>query len=259
MGHAKCRSDGRIQVSDQEAQELGRVLLSDDQDLIGNLEILAYGLERHSRPAVILKARRAWRAYGYMLRYYGTLAVAAWMEAHPLVPFASLMADLASDASGSRCTEWVNLGGQIVPSYRLDALRLKIGAGELNSWAAIHAEYDTMAEQYLRDTSVHGLRVLLSLIVQEKGADEVPIPGILSAKLFRAELEKALETRRWMEEQVYYSREKDFKDPFRAITFRNKEEMTAVVGTPQTNSFVVLAKKETQDLEQRIQRLLSRL
>jgi len=259
VGHAKSRSDGRTQIPDQEAQELGRSLLSEERDQIGNLEILAYGLERHSRPALILKARRAWRAYRYMLRYYGTLAVAAWMEAHPGVPFAVLMADLAPDAAANRCTEWVNLGGQIVPASRLDTLRRRIGDGELNSWAAIHAEYDALAEQYPRDTAVHGLQVLRSLRAPERTGGAVSANDTLDAELFRAELVGALETRRWIEAQVYHSREKDFKDPFRAITFRNKEEMAAVVGTPQTNSFVVLAKKETQDLEQRIQRLLSRL
>ncbi len=259
VGHAKSRADGKIQISDQEAEALGRTLLSEETDQTGALEILAYGLERHSRPAVILKARRAWRAYGYMLRYYGTLAVAAWMEAQAQVPIASLLDDLAVDAAGNRCTDWVNLGGQIVPASRLDALRRRIGDGELDSWRAIHAEYDAMAEQYPWDTAVHGMQVLLSLMSHERDGDRGPTPGALSPQLFRSYLERALETRRWIEDQVYRSREKDFKDPFRAITFRNKEEMTAVVGTPQTNSFVILAKKETQDLEQRIHRLLSRL
>lgn len=178
------------------------------------------------------------------------------MEAQSGAPVAALLADLSSESAG---TEWVNLGGQIVPASRLDALRRRLGDGELDSWSAIHAEYDAMAEQYPRDTAVHGLRVLLSLIAQERAGGAVPVPGTLSAELFRAELERALETRRWIEAQVYHSREKDFKDPFRSITFRNEEEMTAVVGTPQANSFVILAKKETLDFELRIQRLFSRL
>jgi hypothetical protein len=53
-----------------------------------------------------------------------------------------------------------------------------------------------------------------------------------------------------VEEQVYQTRAKDYHSPFRQITFRNAEEMHAVFGTLDQNSFVRLTRKETIAMRQ---------
>jgi hypothetical protein len=50
-------------------------------------------------------------------------------------------------------------------------------------------------------------------------------------------------------DQVYASRKKDFDNPFRQTTFRNKAEMTAAFGTIDENSFIIQVRKETEEFK----------
>ena len=45
---------------------------------------------------------------------------------------------------------------------------------------------------------------------------------------------------------AHSSREKDFTDEFRKITFRNDEEMSAVLGKIEDNEFLTEMKEKTQ-------------
>ena len=143
----------------------------------------------------------------------------------------------------------MNLGGQIAPASRVDALRSRIGRGEVESWDAVHAEYEAMATTYPADLARHAWAVLRFL------SDGKP----LGAAAFGEELKRVLETRRWIEDQVYRSRAKDYRDSFRAATFRNEAEMTAVLGTAEDNSFVKFARKETAAFAERVETLAARL
>jgi hypothetical protein len=42
----------------------------------------------------------------------------------------------------------------------------------------------------------------------------------------------------WITEGIYRSREKDYQNPFRSITYDSKAEMEAVVGRLEDNSFI---------------------
>jgi uncharacterized protein YlbG (UPF0298 family) len=43
-------------------------------------------------------------------------------------------------------------------------------------------------------------------------------------------------------QEIYRSRKKDYEDSFRKIVYRNAEEMEAVLGRPEDNSFVKSSK-----------------
>jgi hypothetical protein len=60
-------------------------------------------------------------------------------------------------------------------------------------------------------------------------------------------------------EQVYLSRAKDFSEPFRTISYRNREEMEQVVGNVAGNSFVQLVREQTRLWEERLSKLSARL
>lgn len=247
-GQAAARAEGGAAAERDDAalRAAGRRLLEDPADPAATLEVRGEALERHSRPALILKPRRAWRAYRHMLRYYAVRAVMAWLEARRELDFETMATDLAAPAPAEPLADWVNLGGQIAPAFRVDGLRLRIGRGELPSWTAIHAEYDQMAAAYPRDRARQAWAILGGL-------------GPLDAAAFAAGLDAALETRRWIERQVYHTRAKDFKDSFRALTYRNQAEMDAVAGKPEDNAFVVLARQETEDFARRVGTLKIRI
>jgi hypothetical protein len=236
-------------------------------------EIPAAGLERHNRKTVILKPLRARAAYRDMLRYYGMKTVFERLASRPDLDFEHFLAELdgtgengtppdaerptegrtAGNSAPDRVREWVNLGGQIMPGFRLDALRRDIRAGEVTTWEAIHKRYDLAAGAYPMDKLRHGWAVLYYLA---GGRGEHPWAN---KDYFKEELAALLERRRWIAEQVYRSRAKDFHDPFRGVTYRNESEMEQVVGRAEDNFFVKLVRDTVAPLEKRVGELLARL
>ena len=77
--------------------------------------------------------------------------------------------------------------------------------------------------------------------------------------MFSKELERFIDTTRFIEEQVYLTRRKDYTNPFRKATFRGEDEMKAVVGTPESASFVKQVRVEMERWRARTDALLGRL
>ncbi|MDR2020808.1 MAG: DUF4954 family protein [Treponema sp.] len=207
-------------------------------------ELSAPSLERHRRGAVIIKPRRARAAYREMLRFYAMKTLAAYLEARPALNFSGLKETFApGGVAAERVSQWVNLGGQIAPAFRVDALRQAIREGAAATWEAIHGAYREMQEHYPEDKAAHAWSVLLWL---RKG--EAPAAPDLPA--FQGELRKVLEIQRWVTDQVYVSRAKDFHDPFRAITYRSKEEMDQVAGRAEENFFIKYSREQLKQFEE---------
>ena len=221
--------------------------------------ILAKGMERHDRKTVILKPRKAMAAYREMLLYYAIKTLADYLLEKPELAYTDFVIEMESleNNSNERITKWTNLGGQIVPAFRLDELRDKIGKGEIDSWNDIHAAYDEMNAVYVRDKTRHAWKVYKYLNRQPSvaGVSEHPLRNFIH---FKKELETLILIRRGIAEQVYKSRAKDFDDPFRAITYRNKDEMQAVVGNAKDNSFVKLVQERTKVMEDMVNNLKKR-
>ena len=60
---------------------------------------------------------------------------------------------------------------------------------------------------------------------------------------------------RRISEQVYLSRKKDHDNPFRSATCRNTEEILAVYGAPEENTFVNQVREEMFANVRKIERL----
>ncbi|MCL2382412.1 MAG: DUF4954 family protein [Treponema sp.] len=217
------------------------------------------GLERHDRSAVLLKPRHAWAAYREMLLYYALKTLAAYFEERPELSYAAFTAEMEAEGSNARVSEWVNLGGQITPAFRVDELRSRIRQGDVDSWDAIHAFYDQMAASYPLDKARHAWEVYRYLKAKPAlGGDGADHP-LKDSSLFKKELETLIMLRRFIAEQVYFSRAKDYSDPFRAITYRNRYEMEQVAGTASGNSFVKLVREQANLDEERLEKLSRRL
>ncbi|NLT04579.1 MAG: DUF4954 family protein [Bacteroidales bacterium] len=210
----------------------GRELLNGPQEVVDSLEILGENMEKGHRKVHIHKVWKAWRAYRDMLYHYGTRNLISYITQHPEASLADMHANLGG---APRVSDWVNLGGQLMPTSDLDKLRQDIGQGRLNTWAAIHKRYDDLWERYPLDKQRHAYAVLSALMGVEK-IDVKSWPGIL---------DKAIELQDYICEQVYDSRHKDYDNHFRQITFKNEAEMLAAVGTIEDNSFIVQVREET--------------
>ena len=59
-------------------------------------------------------------------------------------------------------------------------------------------------------------------------------------------MEKGINIRTYIEEQIFYTKNKDYKNRFRDITYRNDKERNAVLGKVEDNSLIIESKEETK-------------
>ena len=207
--------------------------------------MLGYGLENSRRRVVIRKPRRAYKAYRHMLRWYALRVLIAYFAERPDSSFQ----DAAEVLAGDRVTEWENLGGQLAPGHKVEALVASVKDGSINGWAEMHGEYARLWAEYPLDKAQHAWATLCDLLGVES----------LEEEAFSREVARFMDTTRFIEEQVYLTRSKDYANDFRRSTFRGEEEMRAVLGAPESNSFVRQARAEMERWRARADALLGRL
>jgi NDP-sugar pyrophosphorylase family protein len=255
--YALMRNEGKLAARDLRAVKVPRIEFSpfapdtaeEMIEAIGLIELWAEGLgsdddppflelpprvlENSERPVELKRPRRSIAAYREMLLWYAANAVLDAVD----LPAAGKAQGWASEAiealdaaarSGARVSAWENLGGQLVPEPKLEALLDEVRAGRVRDWTALHSGYAALAEEYARDKVEHAWAVLRYLYGSGPAALE------LANDAFRAL--SALSER--VEAQVLSSRAKDYSNPFRKATFRGEAEMLAVVGRAEDNPFV---------------------
>jgi len=230
--------------NDEDLARMGRHLLSGKEEEINNLEVLGENMENTKRKVLILKPYKAYHAYGDMLHYYATKNLIAYMSSDQKATFSGMCKDL----KGDRQKEWVNLGGQMMQKDDVDKLRSDIGNGKLKTWKEIHNRYDDLWNKYKVDKQKHAFATLCELY----GAGNLAKAEWLSA------LNKTVSIQRFVCDQVYSSRKKDFDNPYRQSTFRNVAEMKAAFGTIDDNSFIVQVRKETEEFEILVEEIKNR-
>jgi predicted RNA-binding protein YlxR (DUF448 family) len=225
-------------------------------------------LENSKRNQVIKYPLRAIAAYRQMLRWYAVKTIAVFLDMRSDLDYRGLCLLLSgvsqneasknevskneasqNPAAGQRVSEWVNMGGQITPACKVDELRKCITAGKYHSWDEIHRVYNEWQEAYPLDKARHAWAVLALTGANPNG----------SAFLLKQELAAAVETRRWISDQIYHSREKDLNNPFRKMTFRNEAEMEQVLGKVCDNPFINHDCNERKWFEELINRVITRL
>jgi len=222
----------------------------DDADKL----IIAENLERSKRLQVILKPGKALEAYRAMLRYYAVKTLAAFFDSRPELDFAGLRSLVGTEPHTQRTSDWVNMGGQIVSAAAVDTLRERVRSGEISNWREIHAVYDAWNEAYPLAKARHAWATLA--LLREKCGDS---PIVCDTGAFRLELERALEQRRFISGQIFETRAKDYRNPFKQATFRNQAEMEQVTGTAESNPFVTFSREEERRFAEVIENIVARL
>ena len=135
-------------------------------------------------------------------------------------------------------TEWENVGGQIIPSEKIQELFASIKNGSINSWDAIHQYYrlcECAYDQYKVRYALYLLEQLYSRRIEEFSVDlyrnVTDDVSIVAYDIYNASLK---------------SREKDYTDYYRNMTFRNKKEMETVIGPLGDNSFLKELRASTE-------------
>ncbi len=232
-------NDKPVNLSDDESLliETGRRLLRGERKIVDSLTILGEGIEKSRRPVHIIKVYDAYNAYGDMLIHYAVRNLLANKQTGAAI--------INNKEKINAEKEWINLGGQLVRATDLDTLRRDICNGTLDSWEAIHQRYNELWNRYPSDKLHHSLHALLT----------VPDCDTMSSELWQQLLTQAENIERHISEQVYFSRKKDYDNPFRSSTCRNDDERYAVFGNADENSFVKKVREEASANIQKIERL----
>jgi len=135
-----------------------------------------------------------------------------------------------------------------MPKKDLDQLRSDIGSGKLSTWREIHHRYDKLWDRYTLDKQKHAYALLCELLNTDR----------LSESLWHTALDKVIDIQKYICEQVYVSRKKDYDNQFRKATFRKPEEMEAAIGTIDDNSFIIQVKEETGEFLKLVESIRSR-
>ena len=230
--------------SEEELSRYGREIFSGTEEEVNSFEVLGERMEKSKRKVVILKAYQAHRAYGEMLYYYAVKNLLVYMKTNPKMTVSSMCNALGGD----RDKEWVNFGGQIISGKDVDELRADIGSGKLKTWRKIHDRYNTLWNKYPREKQKHAFATLCRLL----GTDE------LTPKQWESALNRTVAIQKYICDQVYISRKKDFDNPFQQSTYRNIAEMTATIGKVEDDSFIKQVQKETKDLNKLVEGIRNR-
>ncbi|MBO5084918.1 MAG: DUF4954 family protein [Bacteroidaceae bacterium] len=223
--------DEQVTVNNDELSAKGRQLLSGNRKVVDVLTVLGEGMEKSKRPVHILKVYDAYHAYGDMLVHYAMKNLLAQIDSKDSADF---IKDIKGCAASTSHTAWVNLGGQLVMADDLDALRTDICEGKLDSWKAIHERYNELWSRYPEDKLNHAVHCLCDVM----GVKVMTPDTWLQALAYGERIQRRIA------EQVYTSRKKDHDNVFRACTCRNDEELKAVFGDVDENSFVRQMREE---------------
>lgn len=233
-GIAYLKKTGQTVPSNKaEITETGKALLESNNTETDDLEILAEGFENNHRKVIILKAASAYRLYVRMIRLYGIENLVNQLVKSGIKDITDIKKIIPANNLRS---QWVNIGGQLIPTMAFEKLRENIHAGKVKSWNDIHNFYELQSSLYPEQKLKHAIASLIEL-------------GALSKKQFSKSILKeliaeAIESKKWILEGIKSSRKKDYTNPFRKMVFANDAEMDKVIGKLSENSFIKLKEEE---------------
>ena len=187
--------------------------------------------------AKIAKPVKAYKMYRKIIKYYATRTLMDFCKA---LHKDSLSLDLIYRIRELPLyTEWENVGGLIMPSKKVSELFEAIKNKTINNWDEVHDFYKLCECAYDEFKVRHALYLLEQLYSR-------PIEEF-SNDLFRNISDDVSVCAFDIYNAAFSSREKDYTDFFRTMTYRNQKEMEAVVGSLNDNEFLKNLRQETSN------------
>ena len=118
-----------------------------------------------------------------------------------------------------------------------DELFDEIKSGKIVEWKQVHKFYDVCESEYVDYKARYALFVIEKLYGKKIRDFDTEDFEDLSKDVAFVSLN--------MLESSISAREKDYTDYYRNMTYRNQEEMEAVIGSLSDNSFLIQLKKDT--------------
>ncbi len=222
----------------------GKELLNNKGNALKGIEITANGFENTKRKVVFAKLPTAYTLYKDLIVYYGVIELLEFIKANNIKTLSALVAALPSKNAR---TEWLNIGGQLMPAVEVEGLKDKIKKGSIKSWYAIHHFYTTQGTKYDLQKLQHALASLAEIEnISIKKLDKPTFDRLLNA---------AIATKEWMTKGIYDARAKDYNSEFRKMVYDTNEEMDHVMGKLDDNSFIQQQNEDLKEFKQSIANL----
>lgn len=193
--------------------------------------------------AIIGKPVKAYKMYRKIVKYFACFTLIEYCKTQGKKKLT--LDDIAEIRKLSLFTEWENVGGQIIPSAKIQKMFSLIKGRSINSWDEVHQYYN----QCQTDYSMWKVRYALYLLEQLYSR---PIEDF-NALVYQDVIDDVKVVAQDIYNDSVSSREKDYTDYYRNMTYRNQKEMEAVIGSLGDNSFLIQLKKDTaefiEDLE----------
>ncbi|MGB4405667.1 MAG: DUF4954 family protein [Sphaerochaeta sp.] len=208
----------------------GKMMLERQGDDLSSLTVTTFVMENSAEPVEILKPVEAYRSYTEMLLYYGASTIASWCSSQ------NRSVSSFQEKSSPNLEEWFNVGGQLVPSGKVESLKAQVRAGSVERWDEVHQTYETWFADYPKDRAEHALAILHEVL----GVSEITASHWLTLQ------DAVVRIRLHIEQQVFKTKEKDFNNTFRSSTYRNSQERDAVLGRLDDNPFIQESKTTSE-------------
>ncbi|MEO5564264.1 MAG: DUF4954 family protein [Chitinophagaceae bacterium] len=225
--------------TEKQAITLGEKLLEQKANLKG-AEIVAEGMENSNRKVVLVKVTESYHLFKELVVYYGVSQLIAFIEKEKI----NSLDDLFKKAGNPVRSEWVNVGGQLVPKPTLNTLIKNIHKGTVNNWNQIHDFYRESSEKYSYQKLQHALACLFEITKLT--------PQKINKKVFGELLQQTIATKEWMVKGIYESRAKDYESEFRKMVFESQKEMDKVIGRLKDNSFIAQQQEELKAFKKKV-------
>ena len=199
--------------------------------------------------AIVIKPVKAYKAYRRIVKFFAvrTLNDYCIQSGKDSLSFE----DIRKISDMPLFTEWVNVGGQIIPSVRLEQLFERITGGQINSWEQIHEYYNGCQAQYENYKVAYALNLLEKLYSR-------PVSEF-TPEIYDDIVKDVLTTSKDFFEATLVSRMKDFDDEFRMQTFDDAREMTAVLGGFSENEFILDMQERKKAFEANVVKIFETL
>jgi hypothetical protein len=247
QAYLKSKNAG-AEYSEKEIMQAGKKLLENDDVIVDKLEIIANCFENSKRKVVLLKTRKAYQLYKELIRYYSVCELISAVKSNSYTSVNDLASAFTNKATRS---EWMNIGGQLVPKNEVDNLIKNVKKGKVKSWDDLHIFYSAQQDNYQEQKLNHALGCLKEL-------DAITINKVSNERLLQL-LDAAVKTKEWMTKGIYDSRAKDYTNPFRQMVYDSKEEMEAVTGKLEDNSFIKHQQDQLKEFKKQVKSVTKQL
>lgn len=227
-----------------EAIQYLKTLQPDEKD-----SAVVTGIENSKRAVVLLKVTDSIRLFTDMINLYASLQLINLFNNGHYSDFDAFKKSIPH--SNPQPTQWDNIGGQLIENGQVHQLLTAIKNGKINDWNAVHQFYTEQGDKYAQLKLAHAFSAWLQITnktVQQ--FDATALDDLLS---FTEEIKTK------MTNQIYESRAKDYKNPFRSMVYQNEAEMNAVIGKLDENSFIQEQYQKLDELKTNIQQIRNTL